>query len=375
MSSTLNVRAAEEHFNSIRIHQAESGGTMLGIVGSKGCGKTHLLTRLAHQVVFIHPKYQKPMKETVVWRGRDIDYWNFMLEDDFEWENRQFQRKVIVHYWVGDVGSIEFKTELGEELPPFDSRVFSGVNDLYHNLVQGAINVVYEPSRYVMSPGMEEMITRRSLVSANSLKEIEIDPCLWWGEFLFYLLHFKKAGFVSVFLDEIDEIFPATAQGIRWHIHALFADSAKDFRKANISLYFSIHDLADLDYRLRSKIQYWGYMRGAVAQQGSLIPQHKPLLLPIGELIIERGTYGNLNLGPLKARARVRVSFTDDIGDSSLWCNHESMILALEADGHDINIMQCPSCNYEWTPRVDFPGCCPRCQAPLYYPDILQHNI
>ena len=55
MVSNINVKAAEEHLNALRIHDVESGGKMFGIVGSKGCGKTHLLTRLAHQIVFLHP--------------------------------------------------------------------------------------------------------------------------------------------------------------------------------------------------------------------------------------------------------------------------------------------------------------------------------
>ena len=369
MVSSINVKAAEEHLNALRIHEVESGGTMFGIVGSKGCGKTHLLTRLAHQIVFIHPRHKKPMKETVVWRGRSIDYWNFMFDHDFEWESAEFKRDVLVHYWIGDEDSITFKTELGDELPVFDTRVYSGVNDLYANLLQGAINVVYEPSRYVMSPGMEDMITRRSLVSAKTLQEIEMDPCLWWCEFLFYLLHFKKAGFITVILDEIDEIFPGTSQGLRWHMQALFSDSAKDFRKANISLFFSIHDLADLDYRIRSKIQYWGYMKGAVVQQGSLIPSYIPLLLPVGEIILDRGTYGNTNLGPLQARPRVRVSFARDIGDSNLWCNLESLELASEARGANLDEMTCPYCRHTWIPRIDYPAACPKCQKSLYYPD------
>src|SRR5690606_17631557 len=125
-------------------------------------------------------------------------------------------------------------------------------------------------------------------------------------EFMFSLLHFKKAGFITCILDEIDEIFPAACQGIRWHMQALFADSAKDFRKANISLFFSIHDLTDLDYRIRSKIQYWGYMKGSTTVTGSLIPRTAPLMLPVGEIMLDRGTYGNVNLGPLQARPRVR---------------------------------------------------------------------
>ena len=84
MVSNINVKAAEEHLNALRIHDVESGGKMFGLVGSKGCGKTHLLTRLAHQIVFLHPTRNEPVKETVIWRGRPIDYWNFMYADNFE---------------------------------------------------------------------------------------------------------------------------------------------------------------------------------------------------------------------------------------------------------------------------------------------------
>lgn len=369
MVHQLNVKAAEEHLNSIRIHNVEAGGTMFGIVGSKGCGKTHLMTRLSHQILFIHPKHKRPMQETVIWRGRNIDYWNFMFHDDFEWENPIFKRKLIIHYWRGDEDNITFRTELGEDLPPFIRRTYVGVKDLYDNLSQGDINVVYEPSRYIMSPGMEEMICKRSLVSAKSLQEIEMDPSLWWSEFMFFLLHFKTAGFITVFLDEIDEIFPATSQGLRWHIQALFADSAKDFRKANISLIFSIHDLSDLDYRLRSKIQYWGYMRGAVPHTSSLLKPSYTLLLPIGEIVIDRGTYGNTNLGPLKSRPRVRVSFKHNSGNPDKWVSDDMMDLIDENIVSDIELdeMECPSCNYRWSPKTDYPTRCPKCRVRLIY--------
>lgn len=374
MVSNINVKVAEEHLNAIRIHDVESGGKMFGIVGAKGCGKTHLLVRLAHQVTFIHPETEKPEKETVIWRGRPIDYWNFMFAPDFEWESRAFKREVVVHYWEEDAPVFEDEFRRPIEVPVLIP--YGGVNTLYDNLVPGAINVVYEPTRYTMSQGMQDEITRRSAVSPRSLDTIELDHCLWWSEFLFFLLLFKRAGFVTVILDEIDEIYPAASSGIRWHMQALFADSAKDFRKANISLFFSIHDLADLDYRIRSKIQYWGYMKGSRAQQGSLVPATVPLMLPVGEIIIDRGTYGNTNLKPLKRRPRVRVSYPLSTGDPETWDyrNLEAAIAEIDTARVGIDGMLCPACGYRWKPRTDYPRACPRCKQALAYPGDIEYR-
>ncbi len=370
MVSNINVKAAEEHLNALRIHDVESGGKMFGIVGSKGCGKTHLLTRLAHQIVFLHPTREEPVKETVIWRGRSIDYWNFMFYDNFEWESEDFRRRVIIHHWEED--SPKFETEHRTPIDVPDVRTYGGVNTLYANLVPGEINVVYEPTRYIMSPGMSDIIMRRSLISDKAMQELELDPCLWWAEFMFFLLHFKKAGFITCILDEIDEIFPAACQGIRWHIQALFADSAKDFRKANISLFFSIHDLTDLDYRIRSKIQYWGYMKGSTTVMGSLIPRTAPLMLPVGEIMLDRGTYGNVNLGPLQARPRVRVSFPLETGNPEAWDYRNIGPICdeiLESQQPE-NLMTCPYCGHTWIPRTDYPKRCPECYGRLVYADI-----
>lgn len=189
---------------------------------------------------------------------------------------------------------------------------------------------------------------------------------------MFFLLHFKKAGFITCILDEIDEIFPAACQGIRWHIQALFADSAKDFRKANISLFFSIHDLTDLDYRIRSKIQYWGYMKGSTTVMGSLIPRTAPLMLPVGEIMLDRGTYGNVNLGPLQARPRVRVSFPLETGNPEAWDYRNIGPICdeiLESQQPE-NLMTCPYCGHTWIPRTDYPKRCPECYGRLVYAEV-----
>lgn len=365
MVSKINREVAERLLNEIRIHNTNAGGTMAGIIGSKGSGKTHFLVRLAHQVLYFHPIKGAPQRETVIWRGRTLDYWSWMYEPDFEWEAPEFQRKVYVHYHVDD--SPTFIDELGEpiRLPPDAIRTYRTVVDLRENLVPGEINVVYEPTKYEMSRAMHNLLIARSCSRKGTLDGIEFDSPLWWVEFLFYLLNFKMAGFVTTFIDEADEVFPASPSGIRWHLQGLFCDAAKDFRKANISFVFSIHDYTDLDYRLRSKTQYYGYMRGARPKAGSMISRTAAILLPVGEIILERDGYGSTNLGKLTERPRVRTLFLTGTGDPAGWGEPAS-----DTDPEDDNTLTCPRCGHTWTPRVVAPSRCPNCNAFLSYEEI-----
>lgn len=361
MVSNINRIIAERLLNEIRIHDINLGGKMVAILGSKGSGKSHFLTRLAHQMVFLHPAKQILQRETVIWRGRSLDYWSWMYEPDFEWEGPEFRRKVYVHYSINDTP--QFINEIGDpiQFPPDALRPYRTVVDLHTNLALGEINVVYEPTKYQMSRAMHDLLLARSCSKHHALDDLEFDPALWWVEFLFYLLQFKKAGFLSVFIDEADEVFPANPAGIRWHMQGLFCDAAKDFRKANISFIFSMHDTTDLDYRLRSKTQYYGYMRGARPNNGSMIPRTTLILLPIGDIILERDGYGTTNLGKLTERPRVRTLFITGSGNKSAWEE-----LAIDDTHKDEPVtLTCPLCGHTWVPRTFAPSRCPNCHASL----------
>lgn len=319
-STKIGNRAVQEHLNAIRIHNWEMGGTIFGIVGLKGCGKTHLMLRLAHQILYRNPNNNKIEPETVIWRGRELDYWNWMFEPDFEWEGEEFKREVHIHYWAHDVPHFSLETGEPQFFPHTRVHKYANVHDLYKNLQQGQINVIYEPTTYQMSEGMSKLIGSRIGKPYEEIGESIIDSPLWWVELMFFLYSFKRAGFITIILDEVDEIFPADIAGLRWHIHALFADTAKDFRKTNISLIYSIHDLTDLDYRIRSKTQYWGWMKNArILKSNSLVDPLSPVYLQRGDIIIECGSYGKTNLGKFKERLRVRVHFPTGVGDKTLW--------------------------------------------------------
>ena len=64
--------------NEILYHTPNSGGVTVGIYGSKGSGKTTFLLTLAQTISCQDRLTGKDEKETIIWRGRSNDYWNWL---------------------------------------------------------------------------------------------------------------------------------------------------------------------------------------------------------------------------------------------------------------------------------------------------------
>ena len=317
MVSEFNQEKALALLDEIRIHRATTGGTFTSLCGSKGSGKTNYMLVLAQQMVFIHPLSGLPMKETILWRGREIDYWNYFFEPDFEWEDESLKREVFIHVHTGD--EIEFKDEFKKPLN-LDGRVlkYDSAPTLYRNLVQGEINVIYEPLNYQMSPAVIDIITAKACMKREYLQKVEMDPPLFWFELVAFLMKAKGAGFLTIIMDEADEVFPMNPQGLRWHLQEWFKDKTRDLRKNNISFLFSMHAWNDIDYRISSKIMYKMWMKGAIPPPSSFVKKEKgiprTLFLPVGYIIVERDGYGDFKVRKLKERPRVKVNYLNQSG-------------------------------------------------------------
>ncbi len=319
MVNQLNRQMAERLINEIRLHNIDYGGTTMLTTGAKGGGKTHFLIKLASQIAYLNPSTGKPIQETIIWRGRSPDYWNHLLYDDFESENT-IPRTLRLHIHTSDNAIIE--SELNTTLPIPDTHIYpyKDISELYHNLLPGGFNVVYEPRVYQISRKMQQILLSRACTRAATLDGITWDPAIWWIELMIFISAFKRAGFISLFIDECEEVLPANPPGLRWHLNSLFADSMKDFRKNNISMYASCHHIGDVDYRLRSKFQYAGYTKGARTAPGSLIHSKALLTANVGTVYLERDGWGTLNMGALHPHPRVKVEFPAGFHDLAAWC-------------------------------------------------------
>jgi len=382
MVSSLNRTIAERILNELRIHNVEAGGTVLGVIAEKGSGKTQFLYHLAPQILYIDPERGIPRRETIIYRGRKDDYWSWMYEPDFEWEGPAFRRKVYIHYHADDSPYFSHKTTHGQlgapiRFPPDALKPYRLPIDLYHNLVPGEFNVIYEPTKYTLSQAMGDHITARSCTAAKQLKNLRLDPPLWWVEFVSFLLRYKGKEFISIFIDEIADILmdASRVSGVHWHMQGTFCDEMRDFRRNNLSLYYSIHKTSDVDYRIFPKTQYFGYMFEGNLRPGSKIPRGTTSNLPIGEVVLERGGYGSVNLGKLKHRDLVTVSFGKNKRDFSAWgIPWQDPAEEEKEEKVRFDPITCPLCGYTWNPKTATPKRCPNCNAILTLEEVLRKH-
>jgi len=287
-------------------HRFGSGGTTLLLTGSKGSGKTTLLLTLAQCVQSPDPEHRDViLPETVVWRGRDADYWNWFPPE-----------RVCILINKDDYDNVIFKDDLLREiprskLPPIYK--YSDVHSLYRQLRIGKINVVYEPSNYEMKKEIVNIIRKRGLEGDNLFPTAVVDPCIMWFEFWHYLVHQKNANFMTIIIDEADELIPGGgAAGMRWHLNLFAKDVMKDLRRRQISLFLACHAYSDLDGRVLSKLQYKIYLRGSVTMSTSLIKRHAPIQLEMGTYYIERDAWGMAEFGKLPEKSIVLTYIKGD---------------------------------------------------------------
>ncbi|WP_456330181.1 hypothetical protein [Archaeoglobus sp.] len=288
----INDAMAVRLWGEITFHTYRFGGTTVEIYGSKGSTKTTLMLKIASKLRCESPDGAVP--EPAIWRGRTVDQWN--------WYPRLSDIKVFVH----KADDVVFYDETGQEIEVRVTR-YRNAEDLMQKL--GRFNVVYEPRSYSLSEELVDLLAKRSTLPKRLMKDIAVDSSIWWFEFVHYLLERPDNKFISLFIDEADEVFPENPSGLRWHLQLWLKDNVKDLRKRNVSLYFSAHSHTDIDSRIRTKMQYRILMKGARVPQGSLIDKKDPLFLKPGQAYIERDGYGKFSFDPLQERPKIVVRF------------------------------------------------------------------
>ena len=292
-------------------HVPNSGGVTVGIYGSKGSGKTTFLLTLAQTITCEDPVTHKHEKETIVWRGRSNDYWNWIPKE-----------KVHIFIHKADFDKCIVKDDIlrtipREELPPMEPYV--SIRHLNSRLRAGKINVVYEPTTYQLPERIKKLVQKRG---GDDIKINQVDPVIFWFEFMDWMVHNKNPKFMSIIFDEADELFPQSPGGIRWHLNLWAKDVIKDLRRRRLSLFMACHGYQDLDGRLKPKIQYKIWMKGSVTMPESLIRRQAPLLLDPGVYYIERAGWGKASFSKIDERTIVLVytdgrDERDDFGETS----------------------------------------------------------
>ena len=184
---------------------------------------------------------------------------------------------------------------------------YTSLRHLNSRLRAGKINVVYEPTSYQLPERIKKLVQKRG---GDDVKIDQVDPVIFWFEFMDWMVHNKNPKFMTIIFDEADELLPQSPGGVRWHLNLWAKDVIKDLRRRRISLFMACHGYQDLDGRLKPKIQYKVWMKGSVTMPESLVNRLAPLLLEPGVYFIERSGWGKAHFPKIPEKSII-LTYTD----------------------------------------------------------------
>ena len=161
--------------------------------------------------------------------------------------------------------------------------------DIIDNLELGKLNVVYEPTFYEVPETIKEVVYRST---GYKLEGNFPKGSYFWFDLFYSLVNRLDRRFISLIIDECDDVFPQNPSGDLWKIQEWFKDLLKDARKSLISVYSAVHNLNDVDYRVLGKFQAFIYLKGSRPPKSSLVKPKFVLKLTKGYGIIEWGKFG-----------------------------------------------------------------------------------
>jgi hypothetical protein len=322
------------------------GGVMATIVGPRGSGKTTFEIQLAEGSAHLpHGQKNRTLDnlypETVIWRGRQYEYFNTMFPSWWEKETGIHGKPVYIHmaegcdyeFFCDEAGKRRVELDLSETEIIYYKDIAQLIKE---NIVKEAINVVFEPQQYIIPADVVKQFSLKRLQfkpvnkqketesEEEEFEEEEVKPQrkkrekefvdteapseLFWYEFVDKLMQLKKReDFFSIIIDESGDVFPKTVMSEWYHMCSYFSKSIADMRRFNISITLATHEIGFVYYEIRRMSDFMIYMPGS-RPDGSFtrVSQFLPTILNIGEFIIEvpmtrfgLATFPRLNQAPL----------------------------------------------------------------------------
>jgi hypothetical protein len=255
-----NISNGERLVTDILHHTRNMGGSSVFVYGKKGCGKTTLLLTLAKNIVnenIVNESVDLKM-ETILWNGNSSCEWNKFPKE---------RATIFIHEKNDSVIKIGEKELCGIELP--DIIKYKTVGDLYKKLKRNHINVIYEPSIYIMNNKIKNIIIDRYSIVNKSIFDNYNDTSVFWIELIDYMRKYNKSEFMSYFMDNGESLLALDQlNNQKWYMRLFFKDIMRELRRRHISLYVSCNSC---DKTLLPQIRYDIYLQ------------------KIGEFIIKRG--------------------------------------------------------------------------------------
>lgn len=226
----------------------------------------------------------KEVPETVVYSGRNFDYWHNFLERR-AWPGLT-PKPLVLHLPEGE----EFHF-----LVPFDDgvkdlivdgivRTYSSTHELIKNLQEGGINVWYPPSEYEVP----RFILKSVKVSEKDIKSAT-RPNWMNFELVYELMNYGYRKHVTWYYDEIHDLLPPHAAGVEWWLIDWFVRKAEaELRRCHLSAWSTTHGCNLVDGRHMERAQWYIWTgRASPNKRYSIVTAGAVRRCCIGECIIE----------------------------------------------------------------------------------------
>ena len=262
----------EKLTKNMLFHTKNIGGTLSIATGEQGSGKTSLLLYFSEILM--------NNNEVVIWRGREVAQWHRLKN----WKNRV---KIFIHK---DVNPTFYKIiDESHSKVKIPYHTYEHPKDIINNIEKGKLNVIYEPKFYKVSDEIREEIYYST---GYKIKGNFPKGSYFWFDLFYSLITRMDRRFISVMIDECDDVFPQNPCGDLWKLQEWFKDLLKDARKSLISVYAGTHNLWDVDYRVLGKFQSYIYLKGSKPLKTSLVNPKFIIKLSRGYGVIEWGKSG-----------------------------------------------------------------------------------
>lgn len=188
------------------------------ILGSPRSGKTTFMARLAMKIMEMHPD------ELIFWRGDEHCQWAYLPLEKV--------RLLLSPLHSYSFVNLESAVDVDVSSLVHSVHVCSSLEDYYASAMHGVVNVFYMPS--------ELYITFFRLLKNR--------PRLDW---------------CSVFVDEIQELYPENAEGSLWWVNLEVGNIITHFPKRMVNFYCATQSYALVSYQVKHHMRYWVFMQRA----------------------------------------------------------------------------------------------------------------
>jgi hypothetical protein len=300
------------------------GGGRIAAIGPMRVGKTTLGITTLPMLHFIGsmPKEKflasknKDMslivKETIIYRGRKLDYWNAFTNQHYAKCFPGMDKRPLRVFIFSD-DDIQFFEEQPDEnimspIKGLDIFRYKSQEDLYENLIEGGINVVYVPNDYKLSPLLKNVLNEMRMLSPGDADwysesdEISVINVTFWYDLFYYMQTIdnsndseekgdkkRRLKSVTFFFDEAHQIFRANEPKPFWYLIDDFAENALiDSGRMNMTIYANIHALNLMYWKVLQRFDTFIWLGGSKPDKSySMVSDTITRRLPKGSFIIE----------------------------------------------------------------------------------------